>query len=565
MIIKHENIMEENKFPFPINKNNKEDEKCPPLFIDQPQIGGMILDYPNYVRSISNFILSSHPQFTIGIFGDWGTGKTTMLLNIQNELERQECICVSFNPWRYENETAQITIPLILSVLTNLYEYFEKNKQDLLKKQTKENRNETLKNKIKRVFNGLSLNASFGIPGLAGLDIGYDFSQTNTENNNTAQEIPKTTLEKTKIQEGIDLIQELIIKTEGVKQNPKLKLIIFIDDLDRCSPENAVTIFESIKVFFDIEGIVFVLGLSNEIVELAINKKYEHFGGKFSGEDYLKKIIQLPIKIPQWQPKDIETYLEKSLLKNYSDSKLEHILKSNSKLISEAVEPNPREIKRFLNTFILTNQILMNSEMHSLETNERAKKLLAVQAIRLRWGWLYETVFDKTFRTNLEKSLQGGKNSKPKKLREGSILELVHQDENLKNFLKNSGKIIFSISDKEWDGYRRAGTIEHEIEANVEKPTDRISFGIQQKKSESQNRPFISAQIGLGGPFGRGKGVIEQAEAMRIQLKQERFLKQQETSPQKKKHHEGEIRKLEKEIRNFLYGFGDDYVDSFLK
>ena len=548
-----------------IKDHNIEQTKYPPLFIDQPQIGEMILDYPNYVKSISNFILNSHPQFTIGIFGDWGTGKTTILLNIQNELEKQGCNCVSFNPWRYENETAQITIPLILSIVVKMYELMEKNSKNLLREQPENNKDKTLKEKIQRIFSGLSLNTSFGIPGLAGLDIEYDFSrQNNIENNIGDNDFSNTTLEKTKIQEGIDLIHELITKSKGVKQNSKLKLIVLIDDLDRCSPEKAVKIFESIKVFFDMEGIVFILGLSNEIVELAINEKYKHFGDKFSGEDYLKKIIQLPIKIPRWESDDIETYLKDSLLKNYKDDELREIFHSNSKLISEAVEPNPREIKRFLNSYILTRQILMSEKTKNKEKNDEAKKLLAIQALRLRWSWLYETIFDKMFRTNLKKLLQSSNNSKSSRSKKGSALELVFQDTNLTNFLRNTGRIIFSINDKEWKEYRRAGSIEHEIETNIPISYKGISFDAQQKIIGPKIKPIQSAQIGSGGPFTKGQSLIEQANVMSSTLKQYRLLKAKEKSIQLKKYYEDEIQKKESELKNFLYGFSGDFIKSFL-
>ena len=65
-----------------------------------------------------------------------------------------------------------------------------------------------------------------------------------------------------------EILESLKIKKlESLQEMHPPSLIVFIDDLDRCSPDKALEIFESLKIFFHIEGIVFVLGLSKEIVE----------------------------------------------------------------------------------------------------------------------------------------------------------------------------------------------------------------------------------------------------------------------------------------------------------
>jgi predicted KAP-like P-loop ATPase len=79
-----------------------------------------------------------------------------------------------------------------------------------------------------------------------------------------------------------------------------VKLVVFIDDLDRCKPEKAAEIFEFIKVFLDIPGIVFILGLSDKVIERALRERYRYLEGDFSASDYVKKIVQLPVDIPLW-------------------------------------------------------------------------------------------------------------------------------------------------------------------------------------------------------------------------------------------------------------------------
>ncbi|MBA2268430.1 MAG: hypothetical protein H0W19_08865 [Nitrosopumilus sp.] len=79
-------------------------------------------------------------------------------------------------------------------------------------------------------------------------------------------------------------------------------------DLDRCSPETAVEVFESIKVFLDIEGFVFIIGLSKKTLEKIISIKLEKSGlNDIEAQEYLRKIIQLEINIPQWNDERRET------------------------------------------------------------------------------------------------------------------------------------------------------------------------------------------------------------------------------------------------------------------
>jgi hypothetical protein len=77
--------------------------------------------------------------------------------------------------------------------------------------------------------------------------------------------------------------------------NKNSRIVAFIDDLDRCTPDNALELLESMKSFFDIEGIVYVIGMDSANINSIVNRKY---GDDFSKEsDYMQKIVQLPFNI----------------------------------------------------------------------------------------------------------------------------------------------------------------------------------------------------------------------------------------------------------------------------
>ena len=77
-----------------------------------------ILDFDLYRDAIVNIIKNSYPKFTIGIFGDWGTGKTTLMNSINEILKENEndIVRVPFETWRYEREEQFALIPLLKTI-----------------------------------------------------------------------------------------------------------------------------------------------------------------------------------------------------------------------------------------------------------------------------------------------------------------------------------------------------------------------------------------------------------------------------------------------------------------
>lgn len=86
-------------------------------------------------------------------------------------------------------------------------------------------------------------------------------------------------------------------------------LVVIVDDLDRCSPDRIVDTLEAIKLFLSVKKTTFIVAVDQRIIEYAVNVKYPQVNGFEVSADYIEKIIQLPIKIPELSPKDIENYL----------------------------------------------------------------------------------------------------------------------------------------------------------------------------------------------------------------------------------------------------------------
>jgi hypothetical protein len=369
-----------------------------------------------------------------------------------------------FNAWKYEQEPAHISIPLILEILVKLY---EKNKDQIDKSYT--DRKHNFKERLGKVISGLSMKTTFGVPNLATIDIGYDFSKAQQKklslrSFNTQLEIYR--LEHTKVYDGIDLIVNLVGNPElvGHGRNKGVKLVVFIDDLDRCKPEKAAEIFEFIKVFLNISGIVFILGLNDKIIERAIRERYSYLEGGFSPIDYVKKIVQLPVYIPVWKPSSINKYVQ-FLLRDYDNQDLKAIFNENTDLILQGVEHNPREVKRFLNLFILSYYL----QKEEGQTELPPDKLLAIQAIVLRWHWFYEAIVaEQSFLNNLRGYLLSPASGDIANASDD--VRAVLAQKSLVNFLRGHGKVIFETK-VDWWSEEKIVTRDLVIKYNIEEPS----------------------------------------------------------------------------------------------
>lgn len=172
--------------------------------------------------------------------------------------------------------------------------------------------------------------------------------------------------------DGLQKIKEEMRKITNIH-----KIVVFIDDLDRCNSTKALEVFESTKAFLDIEGFIFVIGLSIDTLYKLFRKEYEGVGIK--GEEYIRKIIQVYINIPTWDRKRID-----ALVDNISNmlGESDHELFQDRDLIAKAANNNPREVKRVINRYTISNYL---DEID-------ATIFLIIQAFENRW---YENLYKK--------------------------------------------------------------------------------------------------------------------------------------------------------------------------
>ena len=86
-----------------------------------------------------------------------------------------------------------------------------------------------------------------------------------------------------------------------LKKSKVENVVVFIDELDRCLPDTVLEVFEAMRLFLFVEGMSFVIGADERLIQYAIRSKYKEVPGNNLdiGKEYLEKVIQYPITIPQ--------------------------------------------------------------------------------------------------------------------------------------------------------------------------------------------------------------------------------------------------------------------------
>jgi uncharacterized protein YjbI with pentapeptide repeats len=421
-----------------------------------------ILDFNLYSNAIVNIIKNSHPKFSIGVFGDWGTGKTTLINSVDKALQTdRDLVKIRLEASRYKREMFPL-VSLLKSIAYTL---------------PAEKEFENLKQKLETS----AINFLKRTPDILTSII----SKYASEEDEISHEMINTF--KKELNSKIQLIAELdrdTIYFDGFKEiekeirnlrvdNPAFRIVIFVDDLDKCSPGKAFEILEMIRVFHDIEGFIYIIGISHDmIVKLS---KVGNSESSIDGERYIKKLIQVPITLPKWSNQDIVRLVKDLIKKGMIHDKFKDVVDKNIELISVAIDNNPREIKRFLNNFFVACEIFSGKKnfeakelIFSGKKNFEAKELLVVQAVHLRWNKFYNIIVksDESFFRGLDKYLKMDEETRLKSLdlyeekkdeidtKVWKVLRDFKTDSDLWDFLVKNSNTLRNVRD--WSMYSRA-------------------------------------------------------------------------------------------------------------
>lgn len=394
-----------------------------------------LLGYRFHAKLLKEIVLDkSMLPTSIGIFGNWGYGKSSLMLLMEKEINEEitkqvaeennpRILQVRFNGWQYESyETTKYS--LIQVLLDSVEKYLSDNRDIFDKLDIILKRINLLKLGVlllkKYVWDKIPNAIKSNLPTADDLKkcVGVDDItkfQNEFQNEHTSLFVTK--------------FRTLL---ESIVEDAKFdSIIVYIDDLDRCSGEKMIECIEAIKLFLNVKNTAFVLGADERMVERAIKEHYPEIEqdkrqiySPFS--DYLEKLIQIPYRLPRLSLNEQYTYILFLLLKskypnffnavikdyndyknkepfgNYDAEKMRAALGENKIPDVEALIPiipmmtrflngSPRQLKRFLNTFDLRMRMVQVANIREIDPTVLAKLML------LEYNFKYQRLFESLY------------------------------------------------------------------------------------------------------------------------------------------------------------------------
>ena len=370
------------------------------------------VDYLNFrivAKACAQLIRNAGDEpVSIGISGGWGVGKSSLVRMIESEFEaeRAKYVVVTFNPWLYQGfEDARTAL---LQIVGDAVLKQAKSSETLSKKAEGFLKRINLL-RLAQLGGEVAATLITGVPvGLIGKSMSALVAAVGSESIpdglSAAKEVPASVKGLLNDAKPVSLpheIQALRQSLEELLKELDITLIVFVDDLDRCLPKTTIATLEAIRLLLFLRRSAFVLAADDTFVRGAVRV---HFAGTGISDDmatsYFDKLIQIPLRVPRlganetkayiallflerasrerklsdaafgeakqlveerlretWKNKNVDlTFLES--LAPPGDADLTALMGLSERLApmllsSDAVQSNPRLIKRFLNTIFL--------------------------------------------------------------------------------------------------------------------------------------------------------------------------------------------------------------------
>ncbi|QKS48611.1 hypothetical protein HUB94_30855 (plasmid) [Paenibacillus cellulosilyticus] len=283
----------------------------------------------------------------IALYGNWGSGKTSVMKYIESKTTRYKT--VFFEAWKYEHDS-NLALSLFEQIVAIIEDENEMSSPII----------ESIKVLGRSIFN-------FGKKLLHNSEISlYGITVATGLTENDIVSIGNRSF----YAEVIEFNKKFKMLIEDYYQHTSRKILIFVDDLDRCESENILNLLSSIKHFFtDSNKIVYFCGIDKDAVNKAINIKYNNI---IKSEEYLEKIFDLTFNMPEIISVDefINDFFRKLNIQNNSERYSRELLQDFFRRMNFT---NPRKVKKVLNKYIYLNDLFKSGlgvERHFPESFE---------------------------------------------------------------------------------------------------------------------------------------------------------------------------------------------------
>jgi len=337
------------------------------------------LKISSYKDALVDFIKRTDTPMTIGVQGEWGSGKTSLLNQIWADLESSNTDDDSvddfkqiwINSWEHS---------LLCSPEECLMKIINEIISQLLDSDTDKKRSDKIRSGVNNIMKGaLRIGSSLAV-GSAGVQA---VDEIFSEGSNSIKELREQ-------------LKNLVAEIKTLDTNRFGKIIIYVDDLDRIEPKDAVSILELLKNIFNIQDCVFVLAIDYQVVVKGLVGKF----GKPTPENdwefraFFDKIIQLPFSMPMGNY-NIANYVIGLLDQiNFYSGKEDLDEELIQKLVTKSIGGNPRSIKRLINSLALI-KILNDKEDGdvtdgSLKDVDEAMIMFAMVCLQIAFPEIYQ-------------------------------------------------------------------------------------------------------------------------------------------------------------------------------
>ena len=341
--------------------------------------GADTLNLIPYAEALRDFIHDCDTPLTIGMQGDWGSGRTSLMNMLRGDeqgeqyglLDASRCLAISFDSWPYAQFDHDGSLAIgCLSALTN-----------------------KLGKALVQITELDQAAIQAGL-GAAGHRLAIAMHQVRNLSHGSDVDAPDDS-------SFVDIpSQMLLFKVEFEKlvslwsqSGEDRRLVIFVDDLDRIRPSKALELLEAIKNFIDVPGCVFVMTLDYDLVQRGMAEKLGLSVQQSNGKAFYDKLVQLPFVVPTTSYK-LEDYIVDLLIKSRVPGVREMVEDKISQdffleITNCTVGRNPRSIKRVVNYAKLLERIHCHNAGRQTGDYE-FKILFALVSMQVAWPELFQ-------------------------------------------------------------------------------------------------------------------------------------------------------------------------------
>jgi hypothetical protein len=366
---------------------------------------------------LARMALEVEPPFTIGVTGKWGSGKTSVLRGAfatlggrpisqslqlgedrtelpEDEFERHrhdkrsdklgwkpsmhvaanQSLCIWYSPWQHQSADNPL-IPLLQEICAQY-----SGKRKLLEKFKVVNRQGGLAALVlleHAIDAALTLRLEKPVKLAVGIseNVRKAWREDDSANFTKAGDGQRFHLLFEDAVENLLNDLRALLPKKDQKSNDRHRLIVFIDDLDRCEEKTVVSLLEAIKLYLGTRRCVFILGVDDVAVADALKRHWQGRNDDHNRE-YLEKLFQATVPVPMPRDENLQRLICVQL---QSHGFPDNAVLTLSMDITSLLEPNPRKVKNFLNSLCASWSML---RCPAMETAENCRCLVMFQYLR---------------------------------------------------------------------------------------------------------------------------------------------------------------------------------------